>query len=129
MHIVCSSQNIFNVLNRNSSSENVVLHDEIIPAEQYYCSAGLVITRSGRNTLSELAYLGIPAISFVSGCSYRKIEQTNNINDLNISTIVAANNDISPVAFADLCQKMMQVKKGEPMLPGNDEAIKSILHL
>ena len=37
MHIVCSSQNIFNVLNRNSSSENVVLHDEIIPAEQYYC--------------------------------------------------------------------------------------------
>lgn len=129
MHIVCSSQNIFNVLNRNSSSENVVLHDEIIPAEQYYCNAGLVITRSGRNTLSELAYLGIPAISFVSGCSYRKIEQTNNINDLNISTIVAANNDISPVAFADLCQKMMQVKKGEPMLPGNDEAIKCILHL
>ena len=115
MHIVCSSQNIFNVLNRNSSSENVVLHDEIIPAEQYYCNAGLVITRSGRNTLSELAYLGIPAISFVSGCSYRKIEQTNNINDLNISTIVAANNDISPVAFADLCQKMMQVKKGELM--------------
>ena len=54
---------------------------KFIPAEQYYCNAGLVITRSGRNTLSELAYLGIPAISFVSGCSYRKIEQTNNIND------------------------------------------------
>ena len=34
---------------------------------------------------------------------------------------------ISPVAFADLCHKLMQVKKGETMLPGNDEAIESIL--
>lgn len=129
MHIVCSSQNIFNVLNRNNSSENVVLHEDIIPAEQYYSNAGLVITRSGRNTLSELAYLGIPAISFVSGCSYRKVEQTNNINDLNVPTIVPASMDISLAAFADLCQKMMQVRKGEPMNPGNDEAIKSILQL
>ena len=101
-----------------------MLHDEIIPAVQYYCNAGLVITRSGRNTLSELAYLGIPAISFVSGCSYRKVEQTNNIN---IPTIVPACMSISPVAFADLCHKLMQVKKGETMLPGNDEAIESIL--
>ena len=129
MHIVCSSQNIFNVLNRNNSSENVVLHEDIIPAEQYYSNAGLVITRSGRNTLSELAYLGIPAISFVSGCSYRKVEQTNNINDLNVPTIVPASMDISLAAFADLCQKMMQVRKGEPMNPGNHEAIKSILQL
>jgi len=76
-----------------------------------------------------LHILASPLYHSFRACSYRKIEQTNNINDLNISTIVAANNDISPVAFADLCQKMMQVKKGEPMLPGNDEAIKSILHL
>lgn len=129
MHIVCSSQNIFNVLNRNNSSENVVLHEDIIPAEQYYSNAGLVITRSGRNTLSELAYLGIPAVSFVSGCSYRKVEQTNNINDLNVPTIVPASMDISLADFADLCQKMMQARKGEPMNPGNDEAIKSILQL
>ena len=104
-----------------------MLHDVFIPAVLYYCNAGLVITRSGRNTLSELAYLGIPAISFVSGCSYRKVEQTNNINDLNIPTIVPACMSISPVAFADLCHKLMQVKKGETMLPGNDEAIESIL--
>ena len=42
-------------------------------------------------------------------------------------TIVPASMDISLAAFADLCQKMMQVRKGEPMNPGNDEAIKSIL--
>lgn len=129
IHIVCSSQNIFNVLNQNSSSDNVVLHEEIIPAEQYYSNARLVITRSGRNTLSELAYLGIPAISFVSGCSYRKVEQTNNINDLNIPTIVPASMDISLAAFADLCQKMTQVKRGEPMLPGNEEVFESILKI
>ena len=44
-------------------------------------------------------------------------------------TIVPASMDISLAAFADFCQKMMQEKKGEPLHPGNEEAIKSILHL
>lgn len=57
MHIVCSSQNIYDVINENCSSTNVILHRNILKADQYYTNAALIITRSGRNTLSELAYL------------------------------------------------------------------------
>lgn len=129
IHIICSSQNIFNVLNSHKYSANVLLHEEIISAEKYYSDACLVITRSGRNTLSELAYLGIPTISFVSGCTYRKAEQTNNINDLKTSTIVSASLDITPKEFAEICVKMMKIKTDNTLQCSNDKAIKHILQL
>lgn len=129
MHIICSSQNFFNLLKGNNYSANVLLHEDIISAEKYYSDACLMITRSGRNTLSELAYLGIPAISFVSGCTYRKVEQTNNINDLRIPTIVSASLEISIEKFAELCVKMIRTKADNLLQCGNDEAIKHILQL
>ncbi len=127
MHIICSSQNIFKVLNENNYSDNVKLHENIISAQKYYSDASLVITRSGRNTLSELAYLGIPAISFVSGCTYRKVEQTNNISDLNTPTIASASIEMTPEKFAELCLKMIGKKTDSFLQCGNDEAIKHIL--
>lgn len=48
---------------------------EIANATEYYKYASMVITRSGRNTLGEVAYLGIPTITFLSGCEYRQAEQ------------------------------------------------------
>lgn len=127
MHIICSSQNIFKVLNENNYSDNVKLHEDIISAQKYYSDACLVITRSGRNTLSELAYLGIPAISFVSGCTYRKVEQTNNINDLNTPIIVSASLEMTPENFAEFCLKIIGKKTDSLLQCGNDEAIKYIL--
>ncbi|WP_241160056.1 glycosyltransferase [Parabacteroides sp. ZJ-118] len=129
MHIICSSQNIFSVLNDNQYYANVQLHEDIISAEKYYHDACLVITRSGRNTLSELAYLGIPAISFVSGCAYRRVEQTNNINDLRTPAIMSASLDITPSFFAECCHKMIGTKADNILQYGNDEAIKHILRL
>lgn len=129
MHIICSSQNIFKVLNKNNFSDNVKLHKEIISAQNYYSDANLVITRSGRNVLSELAYLGIPAISFVSGCTYRKVEQTNNINDLNTPTIASASLEMTPENLVKLCHKMIGRKTDSFLQCGNDEAIKHILQL
>ena len=129
MHIICSNQNIFNVLNGNNYSANVLLHEDIISAEKYYSDACLVITRSGRNTLSELAYLGTPTISFVAGCTYRKVEQTNNINDLRTSTIVSASLKITIEKFAELCVKMIGTKADNILQWGNNEAIKHILQL
>jgi predicted glycosyltransferase len=129
MHIICSSQNIFNALNENNNSTNVLLYEDIISAEKYYRDACLVITRSGRNTLSELAYLGIPAISFISGCAYRKIEQTNNINDLRTSAIASASLEITPEKFAELCVKMIGTTTDHLLQCGNDEALKYILQL
>jgi len=129
MHIICSSQNIFKALKENNYVENVRLYEEIIPSQQYYSDAGLIITRSGRNTLSELVFLGIPTISFVSGCAYRKVEQSNNINDLNVSTIVPASLEMSAEEFAGLCLKMMGKRTGIHFQCGNDEAIKHIMQI
>ena len=129
MHIICSSQNIFNALKVNNNTENVILHESILSAQKYYNDASLVITRSGRNTLSELAVLGIPAITFVSGCSYRKVEQSNNINDLNIPTIVLANLEIATEDFAELCVKMIGGRGACHFQCGNDEAIKYIMQI
>lgn len=129
MHIICSSENISNVLILSAFSSNVLIHEDIISAKKYYTDACLVVTRSGRNTLSELAYLGIPAISFVSGCSYRKVEQINNINDLRAPSIVSVPLDISQEDFAKLCASMIGFKAVNHLVPGNDEAINAILRL
>ncbi|MCR5513183.1 MAG: hypothetical protein K6F43_06430, partial [Prevotella sp.] len=70
--------------------QNVSIYNQVLDSSKYYSDACLIITRSGRNTLSELAYLGIPAISFVSGCLYRKEEQRQNMDSLSNTNIVPA---------------------------------------
>ena len=129
IHIICSSQNIIKELSENNYSDNVIFYEDIISAKKYYRDACLVITRSGRNTLSELAYLGIPAISFISGCTYRRVEQANNINDLNIPTITSASLETDPESFAELCLKMIGKKTENFLQCGNNEAIKYILQI
>ena len=129
MHIVCACKNTFKELSENYYCNNVKLYADIISAQIYYGEACLIITRSGRNTLSELSYLGIPAISFVSGCKYRKVEQTNNINDLNIPTIMPASLEITTKDFAELCLSMINKKTDCYLQYGNDIAIENILQL
>lgn len=129
MHIICSSDNIYKELSSGVPT-NVQLHKEIIDSEEYYSKACLVITRSGRNTLSELAYLGIPAISFVSGCSYRKAEQEQNLKSLNATNICSAEIDISAKDFADLCIKQQSYRQECPkFIIGNLTAVSEILSL
>lgn len=129
MHIICSSDNIYKELSSGVPT-NVQLHKEIIDSEEYYSKACLVITRSGRNTLSELAYLGIPAISFVSGCSYRKAEQEQNLKSLNATNICSAEINISAKDFADLCIKQQSYRQECPkFIIGNLTAVSEILSL
>src|SRR5574344_103875 len=130
MHIVCSSQNIYDAINENSSSPNVIMHKNILDAVECYSNSCLVITRSGRNTLSELAYLGIPTISFVSGCSYRKAEQEQNIENIRESNICLASMDISSKELAEKCLAQIQkVKVCHDFCVGNISAIKEIVNL
>lgn len=129
MHIICSSQNISNALKKYNNAYNVRLYNNIISPQQYYGDASLIITRSGRNTLGEIAFLGIPAISFVSGCTYRKDEQYNNLNDITVPYIVPASLDMSTEEFAGLCLKMIGKRTGGLLQCGNEEAIKNIMQI
>lgn len=130
MHIVCSSKNIYDELNKLKYKENIILHGRILDIQEYYSKAGLIITRSGRNTLSELAYLGIPALSFLSGCQYRKLEQRQNMEALATYNIKPVSLNIKPNKLAELIKKMASINyQREVFIPGNHQAIQEILNL
>lgn|SRR5574344_44200 len=130
IHLICSSNNIYDALNENRIPHNVFLHKDVLDATEYYTDAGLVITRSGRNTLSELAYLGIPAISFISGCSFRKNEQEQNMKNTDACNIEKADLSITPSKLADLCRIMIKKKRIRTVFEcGNTTAIQEILSI
>lgn len=128
-HIVCSSDNIYDSISINLP-DNVKLHREIMDSRIYYSDASLVITRSGRNTLSELAFLGIPTISIVSGCTYRVAEQLQNINSLKAANIVQAHSGMSVEDFSVLCYNQIKIgNRATNFMAGNETVIKRILEL
>lgn len=130
MHIVCSSKNIYDALNEFKYGENIILYDRILDIQEYYSKAGLIITRSGRNTLSELAYLGIPALSFLSGCQYRKTEQKQNLEALGVYNIKPVSLSIKSRKLAKLIKDTVGVnRQREVFIPGNHQAIQEILNL
>lgn len=129
-HIICSSSNIYDKVLCERRSDNTRIYEGMLDSSELYSRASLIITRSGRNTLSELAFLGIPAITFVTGCIYRKEEQRQNINHLNVSNIEVAEIGINPKDFATQCRTSINKKTARnKFLPGNREAIKEILLL
>lgn len=130
MHIVCSSQNIFDALNESALNSNVKLHNTVLTAEEYYSKAALIITRSGRNTLSELAYLGIPALSFVTGDNYRRIEQEQNVQNVRANNINSVSIDMKVEEITNKAIRLM--KHGRTLnnfTAGNELAINEIITL
>lgn len=130
MHIICSSQNIYDALSESQNEDNVILYNDVLQAEEYYSKAALVITRSGRNTLSELAYLGIPALSFVTGDNYRRVEQEQNLANINAANISAISLDSSTDEIATIAKdKINQGSTNNGFIIGNKIAIQEILTL
>ena len=130
-HIVCSCEIIANVLSREELPANVILHEEILSPMQIFSDSALVITRSGRNTLSEVAYLGTPTISFIAGDSYRKEEQLQNANSNVYSNITTSSLDVELSDLIALCEDKITSPKiiKNHFKAGNQKAIESILSL
>lgn len=63
----------------NNIPFNVEIIDEYTSPLKIYKEAKLVLCRAGRNTVSELLYLGIPALLFASKGDFRSSEQEKNI--------------------------------------------------
>ena len=127
-HILCASKNIYDSLNSEEIQTNVTMHERILPPQDYYLNAGAIITRSGRNTLSELAYLGIPAITFITGDKYRVEEQRNNAESLGDYNIVSMNIN-STVDKIAKCIKHTLCEVTAPaayLTPGNQQALREI---
>lgn len=127
--ILCSCSAVYEALIKHYATSNVLLEKEITNATEYYKYASMVITRSGRNTLGEVAYLGIPTITFLSGCEYRQAEQLKNIESINTDNIYCVSNDISVDCFSELIRHSI-CKRYEPTpMNGAELAINAILSL
>ncbi len=79
--IYCGCETIYSRVNhfRNGVS-NIDIHRHIHNPAQLYNSTKAVISRGGRNTVSELLSLNLPAILFSTTCEVRGTEQQANIS-------------------------------------------------
>jgi hypothetical protein len=133
--IQCSSSNVYEIVNENikpNQPANLQLISTIKPPADYYSNSSLIITRAGRNSLSELLFLNIPAISFISGCSFRKEEQACNAQHSQNLLIKSLPTDIQLSQFVQTCKDLLYKNEIEDtkncFLPGNKVAIELILN-
>lgn len=61
-------------------SANVEIHGALASPTLLYSRTSVVVARAGRNTLSEILYLGIPAVLFATSDGYRASEQRANLD-------------------------------------------------
>lgn len=77
-----------------------------------------------------MAFLGIPAISVITGDDYRRKEQTQNLKAINSDNIKAIPTNIDLVEFVALCKKLVDTSCAQrTFIPGNDTAIRKILSM
>lgn len=79
--IYCGCETVYSRVNhfRNGVS-NIDIHSHIHNPTQLYNSTRAVISRAGRNTVSELLSLNLPAILFSTTCEVRGTEQQTNVS-------------------------------------------------
>jgi len=79
--IYCGCETVYSRVKQSlNGSSNIKLHQHIHPPTQLYSSTKAVISRAGRNTVSELLSLNIPALLFPTSCEVRGTEQQANIS-------------------------------------------------
>ena len=78
--IYCGCETIYSRVNQFKNGVlNIGIHRHIHNPAQLYNSTKAVISRGGRNTVSELLSLNLPAILFSTTCEVRGTEQQANI--------------------------------------------------
>lgn len=129
--IYCNDYEIAEKLSYSDIPRNVsIIADYTLP-EQVYSSAKVVLCRAGRNTISEILYLGLPAILMSSSGDYRSVEQERNIDQACAgcpNTLFRSNKDESGEVLAEKVKKAMEAKPSEFIFePGNEEATEFVL--
>ncbi len=78
--IYCGCETIYSRVNHlKNGVSNIGIHRHIHNPAQLYNSTKAVISRGGRNTVSELLLLNLPALLFSTTCEVRGTEQQANI--------------------------------------------------
>lgn len=134
IHIFCSNKHIYNEVIKNKKQSNTFVHANIEDCNEYYSDSKLIIARAGRNTISEVLYLGIPTIVIPTGCKFRSKEQKTNaeiIEPISSNKIININEDIDINELIIQCKMMLKIENQiSPIwVPGNTQAIDMILNL
>lgn len=134
IHIFCSNKKIYNEVIKNKIRSNTFVHENIQDSNEYYSDSKLIIARAGRNTISEVLYLGIPTIVIPTGCKFRSKEQKTNaeiIETISSNKIITINEDIDINELINQCKTMLKIENqmSPKWVPGNDQAIEMILKL
>jgi hypothetical protein len=134
IHIFCSNKQIYNEVIKNKKQSNTFIHANIEDCNEYYSDSKLIIARAGRNTISEVLYLGIPTIVIPTGCKFRSKEQKTNaeiIEKISSNKIININEDIDINELINQCKMMLKIENqiSAIWVPGNDQAIELILKL
>lgn len=131
--IYCNDKGISEKLSHYEKTENVHIVSDYTLPEQIYSSAKAVLCRAGRNTISEVLYLKIPAILMSSSGDYRSAEQERNIDqacECCPEIVFRSNNGESGQQLADkikiACEASLST--GFSFVPGNDDATEYIMN-
>jgi len=134
IHIFCSNNSIYKEVIKKHTSSNTFIHANIKDCTEYYTNSKLIIARAGRNTISEVLYLGIPTIVIPTGCKFRSKEQKTNaeiIETISSNRIININQDVDIKELINQCKKLLKIEtQTSPIwIPGNAQAIDLIIKL
>lgn len=114
----------------NCVSSNFKIIDEYTSPQYMYEDLCAAICRAGRNTTSELLYLGIPMLLFASDGDFRSVEQERNIRSLRKISKGLADQVYINENISDMKKKLEQVLKYRKakigFVPGNITALEII---
>ena len=127
--IVCACEKVAErVKGLVEDMETIEIRSDYVSPGEYYGTAALIITRAGRNTLSELVYLGVPAIAFMTGGRFRAAEQSDNARHLS-GCVVKMPVDISEIELLSCAKRLLaedMVENVAAGLGGREEALDAV---
>lgn len=121
-----NNDEIADELYKYTRNNNVKIYREYCPNDELYTQADIVICRSGRNTVSELIYLGIPTLLISAGNDFRGKEQIYNIfqaERLSGGTISGFDNTMSAQSLSHMIKEKLSsnMPNDSHFTPGNEQ--------
>ncbi len=129
--IYCNDEHVAELVSRMPCPSNVDIIPTYTSPRKIYSSAKVVVCRAGRNTISEILCVNIPAVLMSSSGDVRSSEQDENIRvacAIDSNHIVKSDRGESGRSLSDLIERVMKSQKiSYGFVPGNDEALQFIV--
>ena len=130
--IYCNDSRVADKLSEYKNSNNVRIISKYTLPHEIYSTAKVVICRAGRNTISEILFLNLPAILMSSCGDFRSSEQEKNIDQacsFRGGRLLKLENMEGGKGLVEKIRKAISADdKGFVFVPGNKDAIEFIIN-